>query len=443
MYIINKTEKSGTCIKIQKGFVLMTPKIRDIRTIATSPTGINLLVVKVETSEPGLYGIGCATCSYRAATIANLVETYIKPLLIGREVNAITEIWQLLHQNAYWRSGPIENNAISGIDMALWDIKGKMAGMPLYELFGGKVRAAVPVYCHTSGADFAELKDHVDRMREAGYRYIRCQSGFYGGGEYGEAPAGTPEGALPGVYLEPRKYMNETVELFEKLRVTYGEDLELLHDVHERIHPTQAREFCHRMDPYHLFFLEDVVSPEQVDWLREIHNFCTTPLSHGELAVNDHEWRRPVMERSIDFVRAHISDLGGVTPAMRMAGFAAEFGVRTCWHCPPDLTPIAAACNIHIDLAIPNFGLQEWTAAASYSTLQQSTEEIDEAQAEEALAEVFSGAPEYHGDGFVYIGDKPGHGVDIDEKAAAKYPCTYGVTTWTQTRNPDGSLQTP
>ncbi len=421
----------------------MIPKIRDVRTIATCPSGINLLVVKLETTEPGLYGLGCATCSYRTATIANLLDTYIKPLLIGRSVDAITEIWQLLHQNAYWRSGPIENNAISGVDMALWDIKGKMANMPLYELFGGKVRQAVPVYCHTSGADFEELKDNIDRMRAMGYRYIRCQSGFYGGGDFGDAPVSAPAGSLPGVYLEPRKYMNEALSLFEKLRVTYGDDLEFLHDVHERIHPTQAREFCHLMDPYRLFFLEDVVSPENVDWLREIHNYCTTPLSHGELAVNCHEWRRPVIERSLDFVRAHISDLGGITPALRMANFAGEFGVRTCWHCPPDLTPIAAACNIHIDLAIQNFGLQEWSGSTSYTVLQQSSEAVGADAAAEALSGVFSGMPEYRADGHVYISDRPGHGVDINEEAAKRYPCTYGVTTWTQTRNPDGSLQTP
>ena len=421
----------------------MVPKIRDIRAIPTCPAGINLLAVKVETTEPGLYVLGCATFAYRTATIVNLIETYVKPLLIGRDVDAVTEIWQLLHQNAYWRSGPIENNAISGIDMALWDIKGKMANMPLYELFGGKMRAAVPVYCHTSGADFEELCDKVDRVLGLGYRYIRCQAGFYGGGDFGDAPRNAAAGALPGVYLEPRKYMNETLALFEKLRVKYGEDVEFVHDVHERIHPTQAREFCRQMDPYHLYFLEDVVSTENVDWLRDIRGHCTTPLAHGELVVNTHEWRRPVMERSIDFVRAHISDIGGVTPALRMAAFAAEFGVRTCWHCPPDLTPIAAACNVHIDMAIPNFGLQEWSGTEVYGMIQQSGKPMQLEAANAALSEVFTGMPQYRGDGFVYISDKPGHGVDIDEAAAAKYPCHYGVTTWTQTRNQDGSLQTP
>ena len=421
----------------------MNPTIRDIRVIATAPAGINLVAVKVETSEPGLYGLGCSTCSYRASAIINLIETYVRPLLAGRDVHDISEIWQLLHQNAYWRSGPVENNAISGIDMALWDIKGKMAGMPLYQLFGGKMRVAVPVYTHASGADYDALLDDVERLRELGYRHIRCQTGFYGGSTYGKAPAWAAKGAPDGVYLDPRKYMNETISMFEKLRVKYGDDIELLHDVHERIEPHLARGFCRELDPYRLFFLEDVVSPENVEWLREIRDCCTTPLAHGELAVNCHEWRIPVAARSIDFVRAHISDIGGITPALRMADFAAEFGVKTCWHCPPDMTPIAAACNIHIDMALRNFGLQEWTELANYAILQQSETPVSDRQAFDALSEVFTGFPRYGGDGFVYVGDAPGHGVDINEDAAKKYPCSYTVTTWTQTRNPDGSLQTP
>ena len=415
----------------------MIPKIRDIRTIATAPGGVNLLAVKVETTEPGLYGLGCATLTYRIAAVQNLIETYIRPLLIGREVNRISEIWQLLHQNAYWRSGPIENNAISGIDMALWDIKGKMAGMPLYELFGGKMRDGVPVYRHADGGDLDELCDSIQALQAVGLRYVRCQLNVYGGTQYGQTLPGTARGALPGVYLDSDNYMRDTLKLFEQLRVRLGDEIQLVHDVHERIHPTQARVFCREMDPYHLFFLEDVVSPENIGWLGEIRAHCTTPLSYGELVSNVHEWRAPVMERSIDFVRAHISDIGGITAARRMAAFAEQFDVRTCWHCPPDMTPIAAACNIHLDLALPNFGLQEWSGIRSYGFM-----EIDDGHPD-ALDEVFTGMPEYGNDGYVYVKDTPGHGVDLDEKAAAKYPCKYVVPTWTQTRNRDGSLQTP
>ena len=411
--------------------------IRDVRTIATAPDGINLLVVKIETSEPGLYGIGCSTFCYRYATVQHLIETYLKPLLIGRPVQGITDLWQLMHQNGYWRSGPIENNAISGIDMALWDIKGKMADMPVYDLFGGKVRAGVPVYTHADGRDLPELCEQIDRWIEQGFKHIRCQINCYGGNGYESAPAGAAKGGQPGVYIDSNGYMRQTVAMFEQLRVRYGEEIEFVHDVHERIHPSKAREFCRALDPYHLFFIEDVVAPEQVGWLREIHNYCATPLALGELYVNDNEWRTSVVEHSVDFVRAHISDIGGITPARRMAAFAEPCGVRTCWHGPSDMSPVAKAANIHLDLASPNFGLQEWSIGNIAGFLAAGEYH------EGALEEVFTGTPEYGGDGFVYASERPGLGVDINEEAAAKYPCRVDVTTWTQTRNQDGSLQTP
>lgn len=420
----------------------MIPKIRAVRAIETAPGGINMLVVKIETSEDGLYGLGCATFSYRTATIKNLIETYIAPLIIGREVDRISDLWQLMHQNAYWRSGPIENNAISGVDMALWDIKGKMAGMPLYQLLGGKMRDGIPVYRHADGRDIKELIEEIEGYQSVGLKYIRCQMGIYGGTEYGTPSPNAAKNASIGTYIDSHEYMRNTLKMFEQLRAHFGDSAEFIHDVHERINPIEAREFCHAMDAYRLFFLEDVVSPENVGWLREIHNYCTTPLSHGELYVNPNEWQNAVVDHSVDYLRAHLSDIGGITPALRMAGFANQFGVRTCWHCPPDISPVGAAAIIHIDLAIPNFGLQEWSPIKSYKFLQQGNNSGD-SEMEEALSEVFTGLPEYHTDGYVYVNDKPGLGVDIDEKAAAKYSCEHPVTIWTQTRNPDGSLQTP
>lgn len=416
----------------------MATQIRSVRAIETAPGGINLLVVKIETNVDGLYGLGCATFCYRTATVKHLIETYIAPLLIGREVNRISDLWQLMHQNAYWRSGPIENNAISGVDMALWDIKGKMAGMPLYELFGGKMRDGIPVYRHADGRDIHELIEDIKGYQSIGLKYIRCQMGAYGGTEYGTACPGAAKNANIGTYIDSNLYMRNTVKMFEELRVQLGDEIEFVHDVHERISPAQAREFCHSLDPYRLFFLEDVVSPENVSWLREIHNYCTTPLSHGELYVNTNEWHNAVIEHSVDYLRSHLSDIGGITPALRMAAFANQFGVQTCWHCPPDLSPVGAAAIIHIDLAIPNFGLQEWSGIKSYQFLQQNKTD----DTADALYEVFTGMPEYD-NGYVYVSDKPGLGVDIDEKAAARYSCDHPVTLWTQTRNPDGSLQTP
>ncbi len=415
----------------------MAITIRDIRVICTAPEGINLAVVKVETSEPELYGLGCATLAYRHLTVQHLVENYLKPLLIGRPVNNIEQLWQLMHQNAYWRNGGIENNAISGVDMALWDIKGKLANMPCYELFGGKCREGIPVYRHADGRDVEEICDNIARFRDMGITHIRCQCGGYGGGGYGAAPSTAPQGAPDGVYLDAHQYIRDTVKLFEGIRTRIGDTMELVHDVHERIAPIDAVKLARALEPYDLFFLEDPVPLEQLDWLRTLRQHTATPIAQGELFNNPREWKQIIAEHLIDFIRVHISQIGGITPARKLAIFAEQFGVRTAWHGPGDMSPLAHAANIHIDLAAPNFGVQEWSGIEPPNFVIQ-----DLKGPHGALLEVFPGLPEFR-DGYVYANDKPGLGVDLDEKEAAKYPCENTVTTWTQTRNRDGSLQTP
>ncbi len=412
--------------------------IRDVKVVCTAPEGINLVVVKVLTSEPGLYGLGCATFAYRHLTVKHLIETYLTPLIKGRSVRNITELWQLMHQNAYWRNGPIINNAISGIDMALWDIKGKMAGMPVYDLFGGKVRAGVPVYRHADGTTVDEVCDNISKFRDIGIRYIRCQCGGYGGEGFGEAPKSAARGALPGIYLDSKAYMHTTLKLFDGIRAKIGFDIDLVHDVHERIHPTDAVTFVKEMEPYRLFFMEDVVPLEHTEWLDKIKQTCVTPLSQGELFNNPAEFKRLIQKRSIDYIRVHLSQIGGITPARRLASFCDEYGVRICWHGPGDMSPVAHAANIHIDLAAQNFGLQEWSGIEPPNFIIQ---ELNDKRG--ALLDVFAGLPEYGNDGFVYANDRPGLGIDINEHEAEKYPCDCSVTTWTQTRNKDGSLQVP
>jgi mannonate dehydratase len=415
----------------------MSIHITDIKTILTAPEGINLLVVKVETNQPGLVGYGCATFAYRHLAVKCLIEEYLKPLLIGRDAEAIEELWQLMHQNAYWRNGPIENNAISGIDMALWDIKGKLANMPLYQLFGGKVREGVPIYRHADGRDLNELCENIQRYREQGITHIRCQSGGYGGGAFGSAPARAPEGAADGIYLDSRKYMRETLKLFDGIRSKIGFDVELCHDVHERLKPVEAIRFARELEPYELFFLEDAIPLEEGEWMRQLRDKTTTPLAQGELFNNPYEWRFLITERLIDFVRVHLSQIGGMTAGRKLQIFAEQFGVRTAWHGPGDMSPLAHAANVHIDLAARNFGVQEWSGTEPPNFVIQELK-----GPREVLLDVFPGLPEFR-NGFVYANDKPGLGVDIDETEAAKYPCERTVTTWTQTRLMDGALQTP
>ena len=415
----------------------MTVKITDIEVINTAPEGINLTVVKVKTSEDGLYGLGCATFAYRYKAVTTYILEYLKPLLVGRDVENITELWQLMHQNAYWRNGGIENNAIAGIDIALWDIKGKMADMPVYQLFGGAYRKGIPVYRHVDGASVSEIADQVEYYRSLGVKHLRIQSGGYGGGLDLKAPIDAPIGALDGIYLNSREYIRKTVKLFEELRNKIGFDIDLVHDVHERIAPCEAIELARALEPYHLFFLEDPLPLNQTEYFSQMRALTSTPIAEGELFNNEAQYRNLIVNRLIDFIRVHVTQIGGITPAYKLAVFAEQFGVRTAWHGPGDMSPLAHAANIHIDMAVPNFGVQEWSGIRPPNFVIQEL-----SGPEGALLDVFHGMPEFK-DGYVYANDKPGLGIEIDEKEAAKYPNNDDVTTWTMTRARDGGLVLP
>lgn len=395
--------------------------IRDVRAILTAPEGIPLVVVKVETSEPEIYGLGCATFTQRFLTVRSAIEDYMKPFLIGKDPQRIEDIWQSSMNSAYWRNGPVLNNAISGVDMALWDIKGKLANMPVYQLLGGKCREAAAVYRHADGRDEAEVEDNVRAYMDQGYRYIRCQMGGYGGRS---KDVHRPEGALPGAYFDPDAYARSVPRLFEYLRGKLGFDVELLHDVHERVSPIEAVRLAKNLEPYRLFFLEDVLPPEQVQWFEMMRHQTATPIAMGELFNNPQEWVPLISHRLIDFIRVHISQIGGITPAKKLAALCEAFGVRTAWHGPGDVSPVGHAANVHLDVSLPNFGVQEWSGMS------------------DKLREVFPGCPEVR-NGYVYPNDKPGLGIDIDEDLAAKYPCSTELPQWTLARTPDGTSVRP
>jgi mannonate dehydratase len=395
--------------------------IQDVKVIATQPAGSRLIVVKVITSQPGLYGLGCATFTQRWNAVVTAVEKHLKPFLIGRDVSRIEEIFQMSMVHGYWRNGPVLNNAISGVDMALWDIKGKQAGMPVYQLLGGKCREAAAVYAHADGRSPEQVVDRVRGFMEQGYRHIRVQMGGYGGKS---AALVKPEGSPDGAYYDPREYMRNMLRLMEYVRSEIGFELELLHDVHERLQPIDAVQFAKDVEQFKLFFLEDVLAPEHIKWFERIRQQCATPLAMGELFNNPREWQPLISGRLIDFVRMHISQMGGITPARAVATFANMYGVRTAWHGPGDVSPVGHAANLHIDLWAPNFGIQEWC------------------RFNDLVYEIFPGTPQVR-NGYMYPNDEPGLGIEIDEKLAAKYPCTDTVEWWTQTRLPDGSPARP
>lgn len=396
-------------------------KIQDIQTILTQPGHSRLAIVKVTTSDPGLYGLGCATFTQRIHAVQAAVERHLKPFLIGRDVDRIEEIWQMSMVHGYWRNGPVLNNAISGVDQALWDIKGKRAGMPLYQLFGGKTREAAAVYVHADGLDPHEVEDNARQLMEHGYRHIRIQMGGYGGQTIDQAK---PENAPQGNYYDPRAYSRNMLKMIEHVRVQLGDEIELLHDIHERLHPIHAVQFAKDVEPFKLFFLEDALAPEDIDWFKTIRQQCATPLAMGELFNNPHEWQRLITERLIDFIRMHISQMGGITPAKNVAAFAHMFGIRTAWHGPGDTSPVGHAANLHLDVWAPNFGIQEWYRPS------------------ELEYEMFPGLPQVR-NGYLYPNEEPGLGIDINEALAAQYPCQEIVEQWTQTRLPDGSPVRP
>ena len=401
-------------------------KITDVKAITTAPQGTPLVVVKVMTNEPELYGLGCATYTQRFLTVASEIENYMKPLLVGKDPTRIEDIWQMVTVSPYWRNGPVLGNALSGVDMALWDICGKLAGKPCYELFGGKVREGVRVYRHADGRDLNEIGDRVQAFMEDGVQVIRLQWGGYGGnnGARQTIDEMKPVGACPGAYYDPLQYQISVVKLFAAMRERFGYEIEFCHDVHEHLEPTEAIRLAKELEPYRLFFLEDALAPEQVAWFRQMRQQTCTPQAMGELFNNPNEYLPLISERLIDYIRCHISQIGGLTPARKLGIVCEAFGVRTAWHGPGDVSPVGHAANVHLDISSWNFGIQEWAGMTP------------------ALEDVFPGCPQLK-HGFVYPNDKPGLGIDIDEKLAAKFPCDPKLPAWTNCRRPDGTLARP
>jgi mannonate dehydratase len=405
------------------------PRIKDISVIETAPGGVRLTVVKITTDQAGLYGYGCATFTQRADLVKPAVERYLKPLLLGKETDRIEDIWQLSYFSSYWKNGPVLNNAISGVDQALWDIKGRQAGMPVYQLLGGKCREAIDCYGHASGGEIQQTIDSAKGFIAQGFRHVRVQVGVPGMEGYGAgAGAAAETGLAPGPIFEPAYYIRRALKLFEECRKQLGDEIELLHDVHERVSPNQAVQFCKDAEKFKLLFMEDPLSPEDLAYFRQIRQQCATPIAMGELFNSPHEWQTLISERLIDYIRIHVSQAGGLTPVRKIAAFAEQFGVKTAWHGPGDVSPIGHMANVTLGVACYNFGTNEYTA---FNARTQ---------------EVFKGCPVMK-NGYLYVNETPGWGIEVDEKLAATFP--FGAETgargrlnggWGELRRRDGTV---
>jgi mannonate dehydratase len=400
----DKTTASGDSATAAQRNALI---IRSAKIIITCP-GRNFVTLKIETDQ-GVYGIGDATLNGRELAVASYLEDHVIPCLIGRDAHRIEDIWQYLYKGAYWRRGPVTMSAIAAVDMALWDIKAKVAGLPLYQLLGGSSREAVRLYGHANGTSIEDTIEVAQDYKAQGYTAIRLQCGVPGlASTYGVSkdrlfyePA---DSDLPTENLwDTEAYMRVVPKLFKAAREALGEEVHLLHDVHHRLTPIEAARLGRDLEPYRPFWLEDAVVAENQDNFRLIRQHTTTPLAVGEIFNTIWDCKELIQNQLIDYIRATVVHAGGITHLRRIAGFADIYNVRTGCHGATDLSPITMAAALHFDRSIPNFGLQEY---------MRHTEATDE---------VFPHGYRFE-NGFLYSSETPGLGVDIDEEKAAKYP---------------------
>ena len=398
-------------------------KIERASVIVTCP-GRNFVTLKIVTSD-GVVGLGDATLNGREKAVVSYLEDHLIPCLIGRDPHQIEDIWQYFYRGAYWRRGPVTMAAIAAIDTALWDIKAKLAGMPLYQLLGGKSRTGVMVYGHANGVDLPQALDAVAKHLDQGFKAVRVQAGVPGLATVYGVPKGNKayEPATRGLPQEQlwstEKYLDFAPKMFEAVRVKFGMDFHLLHDIHHRLTPIEAARLGKSAEPYRLFWMEDPCPAENQEALKLIRQHTVTPIAIGEVFNSIWDYKDLIQNQLIDYIRTPVVHAGGITHLRRIADLAALYNVRTGCHGPTDVSPVCMAAALHFDIWVPNFGVQE---------LMPHLPETDA---------VFPHAYSY-ADGYMYPGDKPGLGVELDEVLAAKYP--YAPAYLPVARKEDGTL---
>jgi mannonate dehydratase len=398
-------------------------KVVDARVIVCSP-GRNFVTLKLVT-EDGLHGLGDATLNGRELAVASYLNDHVVPLLIGRDARRIEDTWQYLYKGAYWRRGPVTMTAIAAVDVALWDLLGKAADLPVHRLLGGASREGVLVYGHASGESVEETVAAAAGYVEKGYRAVRAQAGVPGlASSYGVGRGGHHyEPATPGLPPEhvwsSERYLRSVPPLFARLREELGPDLHLLHDAHHRLTPIEAGRLGHDLEPHRLFWLEDAVPAELQEGFRVVRQHTTTPLAVGEVFNSIFDCQQLVQEQLVDYVRATVVHAGGISHLRKIAQLAELYHVRTGCHGATDLSPVSMAAALQLGISVHNFGIQEY---------MPHSEETDRVFPHEYRFE----------DGYLHPGEAPGLGVDLDEELAARHP--YVRAYLPVNRREDGTL---
>jgi mannonate dehydratase len=394
-------------------------KITEIKVILTCPNDRNFVLVKVCTDE-GVYGCGEGTLNGNEPVVAKAIE-HMTRLLLGMDPGRIEDIWQFVYHWPYFRGGPVYAAALGAIDLALWDLKGKVAGLPVYELLGGRCRRGAMVYTHAGGRDVREAVDDVRKHLARGSKVVRIQQGPYGGAGTLRVEKPARPGIPPVEIFEPAPYLSTIVGFIEGVRNELGDEVQLCHDVHERLTPVEAARLAKELERLHLFFLEDLLRPEHAESFRLVRRASTTPLAMGELFHSRWQLLPLLTEQLIDYIRIAPLHVGGLTEARKIAAIGETYQVKTAFHGAMDLGVIGQAAAVHLDVAIPNFGVQEWSDFHAF----------------EQICEVLH-SPCRLEDGYALPNEIPGLGVDIDEKAAARYP--YKPAYMPLVRRQDGSM---
>jgi len=375
-------------------------KITSIECYPVWGGGRNFFFVVVDTDE-GISGVGESGLTGRELAVQGVIE-HFKSFLIGQDASRIEHLWQTMYRGGFFPAGKIACSAISAIDIALWDIKGKALGMPVYELLGGRCRDRVVCYPHCQRATIEELVENAQRHVEEGWKFVR----------WGLSDAQAHE------VLEPARAVRQAIREFEALRQALGDEVELCFDIHTRLDPPDAIRLCNAVEPYHPFFMEDPIRSESMESLRVVRQHVSTPLAVGEQFAGKWEFRQVIEEELADYARIDLCIVGGISEARKIAGWCETHYIKLATHNP--LGPVSTAACLHLNLACSNVAVQEQPRKPGT-----------------VLTDVVPVQVEWK-DGYLLPPARPGLGIEFDRDAARAHP--FQMAELPHLRREDGSV---